>query len=368
VAASHETEPVRSSRDRDTTAQRLTDWLQATVGDPDARIVDLRVPEGSGMSSETLLFDAAYDDGSGTATHALVARLAPDPVDVPVFASYDLELQFRVLDLVGSHSAVPVPTPRWLERDPDAIGTPFFVMERRSGRVPADIPPYVFGGWLLDADPADQRRLQDATVGLLADLHGIDLTGHDTAYLAVDAPGDTPLRRHVNDQLAFYDWVRGDRSHPVVDDAFAWLEANWPNTERTVVSWGDARIGNVMYASDGFEPVAVFDWEMAALGPPELDLGWMVFLHSFFQEIAVMLERPGLPDFMRRDDVVATYCARSGSTVEDLHWFEVYAATRHAVIMSRIRDRSVRFGEATWPDDIDEAIPHRALLRSMIEA
>jgi aminoglycoside phosphotransferase (APT) family kinase protein len=134
-----------------------------------------------------------------------------------------------------------------------------------------------------------------------------------------------------------------------------------------VISWGDARIGNVMYASDGFEPVAVFDWEMASLGPPELDLGWMVFLHSFFQEIAVMLERPGLPDFMRRDDVVETYCARSGTTVGDLHWFEVYAATRHAVIMSRIRDRSVRFGEATWPDDIDEVIPHRALLRRMIE-
>lgn len=368
MASAHETEPVRSSRDRDVTAARLTDWLRSTVGDPDARIVDLRVPEGSGMSSETLLFDAAFDDGHGTAVHELVARLAPDPVDIPVFASYDLALQFEVLRLVGSQTTVPVPTPRWLELDPAAIGTPFFVMERRSGRVPADIPPYVFGGWLLEAPAADRRRLQDATVGILAELHGIDVTEHDTAFLAVDAPGDTPLRRHVNDQRVFYDWVRGDRRHPIVDDAFAWLEAHWPATERTVISWGDARIGNVMYASDGFEPVAVLDWEMASLGPPELDLGWMVFLHSFFQEIAVALGAPGMEDFMRRDDVVATYCARTGSTVEDLHWFEVYAATRHAVIMSRIRDRSVRFGEATWPDDIDEVIPHRALLRSMIDS
>ena len=47
---------------------------------------------------------------------------------------------------------------------------------------------------------------------------------------------------------------------------------------------GDARIGNVLY--EGFTPVAVLDWEMAALGPRGLDLGWLVFLHAFFQMIA----------------------------------------------------------------------------------
>ncbi len=52
-----------------------------------------------------------------------------------------------------------------------------------------------------------------------------------------------------------------------------------------------------------------------------------------------------------------------------MHWFEVYDATRHAIIMSRITDRMVRFGDLdAWPDDVDEAIRHRDLLRAMIQA
>ena len=246
------------------------------------------------------------------------------------------------------------------------IGTPFFVMDRMHGRVPADIPPYVFEGWLLDATPEQRRTLQDASVGVLAQLHAIDLSGHDVSFLEVDAPGDSALRRHVNDQLAFKRWVCGDRVHPLVEDAFAWLEANWPEEGPTVISWGDARIGNTMYAANGFTPVAVFDWEMASLAPPEVDLGWMVFLHRFFQHIAEMLGLEGMPEFMRPDDAAAAYVAAGGPAVGDLHWFEVYAATRHAVIMSRIRDRQVHFGEAVWPDDPDEAVPHRQLLRSML--
>ena len=358
-------DPARSSRDHADLQARLTDWLQATTGDGGATVGDLSVPEGSGMSSETILFDGTWDG----ATQPLVARLAPTAEDTPVFRSYDLEMQFRILRLVGSESSVPVPTARWLELSSDPIGSPFFVMDRVEGRVPRDIPPYLFEGWLLDADPSDQEALQRASVGILADLHGIDPSGHDTAFLEIDAPGDTALRRHFNDQLAYYEWVRGDRRHPIVEDGLAWLEANWPDEGPTVLTWGDARIGNVMYASDGFDPVAVFDWEMAAMGPAELDLGWMCFLHSFFQNIAEVLEVPGMPDFMRADDVAAMYTERSGRPVRDLRWFEIYTAVRHAIIMSRITDRMISFGDRDgWPDDIDEPIPHRDLLRSMLDA
>ena len=289
-----DSDPARSSRDRGELQTRLTDWLRTTTGDGAATVGDLSVPEGSGMSSETILFDATFDG----ATQPLVVRLAPTAEDTPVFRSYDLEMQFRILQLVAAESSVPVPTARWLERSADPIGSPFFVMDRVDGRVPRDIPPYLFEGWLLDADPADQETLQRASVGILAELHGIDPSGHDTDFLEIDAPGDTALRRHFNDQLAYYEWVRGDRRHPIVEDGLAWLEANWPDEGPTVITWGDARIGNVMYATDGFEPVAVFDWEMATMGPAELDLGWMCFLHSFFQNIAEVLEVPGMPDFM----------------------------------------------------------------------
>ena len=316
-----DSDPTRSSRDRDQVRARMTDWLRRTTDDPTAAVGDLSVPEGSGMSSETLLFDGTWDG----VTRPLVARLAPTAQDTPVFRSYDLEMQFRILRLVGESSAVPVPNARWLEMDPEALGSPFFVMDREAGRVPRDIPPYLFEGWLLDADPADQQVLQRASVGILADLHGIDPADHDTGFLEIDAPGETALRRHVNDQKAYYEWVRGDRVHPIIDDGLAWLEEHWPEEGPAVITWGDARIGNVMYAADGFEPVAVFDWEMASMGPAELDIGWMCFLHSFFQNIAEVLEVPGMPDFMKAADVAAMYTEHSGRAVRDLDWYEVYA-------------------------------------------
>ena len=54
-----------------------------------------------------------------------------------------------------------------------------------------------------------------------------------------------------------------------------------------------------------FRPVAVLDWEMATLGPREMDAAWIIFAHMVFQELAGLAGLPGLPDFMREDDVRA---------------------------------------------------------------
>jgi aminoglycoside phosphotransferase (APT) family kinase protein len=356
-------ELTRSSRDRAELQTRVRAWLHEKVG-ADVDVGEVTSPEGSGMSSETLLFDATWD---GT-THALVARVEPDTADVPVFPTYDLELQYRVMELVGDHSDVPVPPTRWYEADPTPLGAPFFVMDRMTGRVPADIPPYLMDGWLAAATPAEQRMLQDASVKILADLHGISIGGLDTDFLDTPAAGPTPLARHVANQRAYYEWSRNGRTHPIVERAFEWLDANWPAEDGpTVISWGDSRIGNIMYAADGFEPVAAFDWEMAALAPQEMDLAWMMFMHTFFQEIANVLEIPGMPDFLARDDVIETYESLSGRKVQNLEWFEVYAALRHAMIMARVTERTVHFGQAEWPDDLDSVIPHRHVLEQMLD-
>jgi aminoglycoside phosphotransferase (APT) family kinase protein len=318
------------------------------------------------MSSETLLFDACWTIGGIETEASLVARIEPSGDDAPVFETYDLAQQYAVIELVGRVSDVPVPPLRWLETDPDVLGASFFVMERVDGRVPADIPPYVMDGWLLDATAEQQRQLQDCTVGVLADLHAIEAVSHDLEFLAFDVPGDSALRRHFEHQRRYYEWAREDRHHTVIELAFDWLEDNWPvHTGPDVLCWGDARIGNVMY--DGFEPLAILDWEMAAVAPAELDIGWMIFLHRFFQDIAEVLELNGLPEFMLASDVTSTYEELSGRTVNNLAWFETYAALRHAVVMTRVTTRSVHFGEAEWPDDIDSVIPHRAVLAAMTE-
>jgi aminoglycoside phosphotransferase (APT) family kinase protein len=328
-------------------------------------VSDLVNPSANGMSSETLLFSAEWQEG-GRRSGSFVARVAPDEGDAPVFPVYDLESQYRVLELVGTHSRVPVPKVRWLELETSHLGAPFFVMDRVDGRVPPDVMPYTMGSWLTEAEPGQRRSLQDETVGVLADLHGIGTGGLDVSFLEFDLPGESPLRRHVANQRKFYAWARGERSFPVLERAFEWIDENWPEDEgEPVISWGDSRIGNVLY--DGFEPAAVLDWEMAALGPRELDLGWMIFLHLFFQDITERMEMPGLPEFMRRVDVVETYEKLCGYRPRDMDFFEVYAALRHGIVMTRVHARAVHFGEAEWPEDVDSVIHHRDVLEQMLQ-
>ena len=115
------------------------------------------------------------------------------------------------------------------------------------------------------------------------------------------------------------------------------------------------------------EVVAVLDWEMAAVAPPEVDLGWMCYLHLFFQDLAVDLGAPGLPDLLRPTEVAHQYASITGREPSDFIWFVAYAAIRHGVIMRRVTERSILFGEAERPDDIDDLILHRATLEAMLE-
>ena len=108
------------------------------------------------------------------------------------------------------------------------------------------------------------------------------------------------------DQWDYYEWVVGRPARsPVIERGFAWLEdRTGPTTRATPCSAGATRrIGNMLYRD--FTPVAVLDWEMAGLAPREIDLAWMVFLHRFFEDLATQLELPGMPDFLRLDDVAA---------------------------------------------------------------
>jgi aminoglycoside phosphotransferase (APT) family kinase protein len=364
IEAGHFERPQTSTRDRTALHPRLVAWLGERL--PAPKVSELAGPDTNGMSSETLLFDAEWDDNGFTRTQACAARLSPDPAAMPVFPAYDLERQFRVMRLVADRTAVPVPRTLWLEPGAEALGSPFFVMERVNGEVPSDIPPYTFDGWLLAASAEERDALQRASVHVLADLHGIDAPPAELAFLELDTPGDTALRRHVADQHRYYEWVAADgvRS-PLIERALAWLEDKWPSETSPGLSWGDSRIGNILYRD--FAPVAVLDWEMATIAPRELDLAWMIYLHRFFQDIAESVNFPGLPDFLRRDDVAATYESLTGHTPRDLEWFIAYAAVRHGIIMFRIGRRSILFGELEAPDDPDDMIFHRATIEAMLD-
>ncbi|WP_034091918.1 phosphotransferase family protein [Streptacidiphilus albus] len=358
--------PRTTTRDPAELERRLAAWVAGWL--PGAEVRGLSVPPSNGMSSETVLFDLHRPDGT---VQGCVLRLAADPDAYAVFPRYDMERQYRTIALVAEHTEVPVPQLLRLETDPLPLGAPGFVMARVDGRVPPDVMPYTYGGnWLFTATEAERVGLEQATVEVLAALHAVP--AEEAGFLAPEAAGKTALRRHVNDQRGYYEWVvRGRPGSPLIERAFARLDELWPEDEGpTVLSWGDARVGNIVY--QGFAPAAVLDWEMASLGPRELDLAWLIFLHRFFQDLTEGSGLPGLPGFLERDRVAEHYAALTGHTPRDLDFYTLYAALRHAVVMLRIAYRQVHFGEASLPEgatgaDVDRLIMHGPTLEAMLE-
>lgn len=360
----------RSTRDEAAMAKALTPWLadQLPAGaDPEISLSG--ASDSNGMSSETILADVTWTEDGQRVSGAYVMRMAPAASDVPVFPSYRMEHQYDAIRLVGELSDVPVPTPRWLEPTGDVLGAPFFFMERIEGIVPPDVMPYTFGdNWFFDAAPEDQRRLQDATIKAIAGLHQIPDATRTFAFLD-DGDAGTPLRRHFEKTRAWYEFAAADiGASEVIPRALAWLEANWPaadTPDNVVLSWGDSRIGNVLYRD--FEPVAILDWEMAAIGPRELDLGWIVFAHRVFESLAKTFELPGLPGVLRPDDVRTTYEEVTGVQVGDLTWFQVYAGVLWGVVFMRTGTRQAHFGEIELPDSPDALMHHAPLFTQILE-
>ena len=348
----------------------LQDWLAGRSAGPGPPTVSkVAMPDNGGLSSTSVLFEASWpgEDARGAPRRGrFVARMAPEPSAMPVFPRYDLPVQFEVISRVAACCDIPLPKLRWNEPDGGALGTPFFVMDQVDGRVPLDNPPYVFTGWLLEAALRERARLQRASVAILARLHAIAEPAARFPALR-PAAGRGALRCHVAGQHDYYRWALADDGFrvPIIERSLDWLEEHWPRDPGPdVLCWGDARIGNIIY--QGFEPAAVLDWEMAALGPRELDVGWLVFLHRFFQDIAEFFEAEGLPDLLRRSDVERCYQELTGWPLRDMDFYLTYAALRHAIIMARIKRRMIHFGEDQVPEDPDDYVMHRASLERLL--
>ncbi len=130
------------------------------------------------------------------------------------------------------------------------------------------------------------------------------------------------------DQVAQYRTVLDDFGdpHPVFEHAFRWLEANRPPTTGQTVVHGDFRLGNLMIGPDGLR--AVVDWELAHLGDPMEDLGWLCVRAWRFGGA------PPVGGMGAYEDLFAAYEQASGRTVDPdvVRWWEVLGTLKWGII------------------------------------
>jgi aminoglycoside phosphotransferase (APT) family kinase protein len=136
-----------------------------------------------------------------------------------------------------------------------------------------------------------------------------------------------------------------------MDGLAGWLREHLPaGPVVPSVVHGDFKLDNVMLdADDVGRIVAVFDWEMSALGDPLVDVG---ILLAYWVPTAPPEQRDALvtvtdrPGYLTREEMIDRYAARSGREVSRIRYYEIFAVFKIAVVIQQIYYRYVQ-GQTT---------------------
>jgi aminoglycoside phosphotransferase (APT) family kinase protein len=291
-------------------------------------------------------------EGSSNLTHlverggAEVVLRRPPPPPLPP-STHDVVREAR-LQLALAEQGVRVPRVLAVCEDPQVIGSPFYLMEVLEGTV------------ITDAVPAgtDSRALGLAVVDALAELHAVDWRAE--ALSRFGRPSGY-LERQLNRFGALH--AAGEGRHiPGFESLAERLRRELPDGAETAMVHGDYRLGNVM-VSTGVRPelLAILDWEMATVGDPLADLGYLTITWS--EPGAAehpMLRSPVTASngFPTRDELVGRYVALTGRDVSRLPWYQALALWKSAVFCEAIYGRALR-GEHTdpWAASLEEGVP-----------
>jgi aminoglycoside phosphotransferase (APT) family kinase protein len=344
-------------KDRSAYGPALQGWLARVLpGTSDVEITDLNVPVATGFSNETVLFSAAWTADGAHHEERFVGRIEPGdgalfPTLTPA-TSVSVGLQHRIMEVVAASGVAPVPSSIAYEADSSVLGLPFFVMRFVAGKVPGDQPRYSQAGFLVDeATPEERRRMVLSGLTAMAGIHSIDWRAAGLDWLDISG-GSPDTASHISVYRRFIESELAGRDHPVMAAALDWLDANDPHDDRIGLSWGDARLGNIIWAN--YEPAAVVDWEACAICPTEADLGWwLMFDRMSFDEMNV----PRLEGFPTREEMIAHYETVSGREVRNAHYWEIFSVMRFCAIFIRLADRMV--GAGLMPAELNFSVANQ---------
>jgi len=297
----------------------------------DLQVVNLSYPFGAGLSHETILFDARWQQDGTPRVQGLVVRIKP--IHRIVFQDDMFEEQYRLMRALHEDGRVRVARPFWFERRPDLLGAPFFVMEKKRGRVAVTFPPYAEQGWVVEATPSERRALWENSVRALASVQTVPVE----LVPFLDPPGGPAgPEREWDRWRRFLSWQRESPGRAFLERAWEALSKTRPEPRETGIVWGDARLGNLMVDED-YGVAAVMDWEQTSLGGPLHDLGW------WLQSEYMQTEGRGLahPEGMgTRDQTIALWSEVCGKSAADIDWHQAFAAFKLGCLGLRMNELS----------------------------
>jgi aminoglycoside phosphotransferase (APT) family kinase protein len=285
-------------------------------------------PIGEGHSNVTYLLQRA--DGT-----EVVLRRPPRPPLPP--SAHDVLREARLLRALRDTPA-RVPAVLAVGDDPETIGAPFYLMERIGGEVITSTVPAS-----LDT-PEQRRRIAEQLIDALVEIHAVDWRaaglegfGKPTGYL------ERQLRRFTGL------WeLNKTREIPAVERIGAWLAAHRPDSDApATIVHGDFRLGNTIFATEApARLAAVLDWEMATIGDPLADLGYLCMMWTeagdpedgLREHLGRVTRATGFPT---RAQLIDRYEQRSGRSMRDMHWYTALALWKSVVFMEGNYKRAI---------------------------
>jgi aminoglycoside phosphotransferase (APT) family kinase protein len=310
------TRPVRPGEELDAAA--LGAWLAE------------RLPESSPVTIEQ------FPGGHSNLTYLIRMGgrelvLRRPPFGSKVKTAHDMGREFRVLSRLWS---VYPKAPRAFLHcdDPEVIGAPFYMMERVRGIILRHQKPPAG----MDLDAETMRRLSEAAVDGLAELHAVD---YEAAGLGDLGRPAGYVERQVT---GWTERWRGSRTDdvPDVDRAAAWLVDHLPPETGAALLHNDYKYDNLVLSPDLGSIAAVLDWEMATVGDPLMDLGTSLGYWIDPDDDPALRTLPAgpttLPGNLGRAGVVERYAAVSGRDVSGILFYYVFGLLKIAVIAQQI--------------------------------
>jgi aminoglycoside phosphotransferase (APT) family kinase protein len=244
--------------------------------------------------------------------------------------------EHKVLSRLWAHFP-PAPRAYLLCEDESVIGARFFVMERREGvvvrlRIPDALRRHA------DAP----RRVSFALVDAMADLHEVD---YESAGLADLGRPDGFVERQLAGWKRRFELAQ-DAPLPRFDEVHAQLARSLPASPRASLVHNDLKLDNCQFdPADPDRVRSIFDWDMATLGDPLVDLGTLL---GYWAEPSDSADRSptnsltNQPGFPTRRELAERYAARRRVPLESIRWYEAFALWKTAVVLQQIYIRFVR--------------------------